>query len=115
MQIDSLALTNWRNFSSYKINFDSKLTAIVGKNGSGKSNILEAVAMLSGIRPVRVETDFDLVKFGQESAKVEGKVHVDSEDKKLIINLQKVGSRVGKSFYIGNYKKRLVDFVEIFS
>ncbi len=116
MEILSLNLINFRNFSSKKIVFDPKLTIIVGKNGSGKSNILESVGMLSGIRPFKVETDLDLVRFGQTSAKVEGVVLTSGEKKDLIVNFQVVeGQRVGKSFYIGSYKKRLVDFVEVFS
>lgn len=116
MEILELKLQNFRNFASKKIIFDKSLTAVIGKNGSGKSNILEAVGLLSGIRPLKVETDLDLVRFGQTSAKVEGMVLSGNEKKDLIVNFQVIdGQRVGKSFYIGNYKKRLVDFVEVFS
>lgn len=116
MEILELKLQNFRNFTSKKIIFDKSLTAVIGKNGSGKSNILEAVGLLSGIRPLKVETDLDLVRFGQTSAKVDGMVVSDNEKKDLIVNFQVVdGHRVGKSFYIGNFKKRLVDFVEMFS
>lgn len=116
MQISSLELTNWRNFSRKSLVFDAKLTALVGKNGVGKSNTLEAVALLSGIRPSRVDTDLDLVRFGQSEAKVRGVVVSGEEKAELVVNLQVVeGKRVGKSFYIGAYKKRLVDFVQIFS
>ncbi len=116
MEILSLNLTNYRNFPVKKIVFDPKLTVIVGPNGAGKSNVLEAVGMLSGIRPTKAETDMDLVRFGQGSAKVEGVVASDSEKKGLIVNFQITeAGRVGKSFYIDTFKKRLVDFVEIFS
>ncbi len=115
MQILSLNLTNFRNFSSKKIVFDKKLTAIVGKNGAGKSNLMEAVTMLAGIRPTKVETDLDLVKFGADDAKIEGKVAVDGEQKDLTINFQVAGLRLAKSFYVDAYKKRLLDFVSIFS
>lgn len=112
----NLSLVNWRNFSAKNISFDPKLTAIIGKNGSGKSNILEALAMLSGIRPSRVETDLDLVKFGKNEAKVRGSVASDGEVDELTVNLQiTAGKRVRKSFYIGAFKKRLVDFVQVFS
>ena len=81
MEILSLNLINFRNFSSKKIVFDPNLTIVVGKNGSGKSNILESVGMLSGIRPFKVDTDLDLVRFGQTSAKIEGAVFSDNEKK----------------------------------
>jgi len=116
MYIASLELTNWRNFSRYSLTFDKHLTAVVGKNGVGKSNALEAVALLSGIRPARVETDLDLVRFGQGDARVKGMVVSDGVESELVVNFQIVdGRRLGKSFYIGAYKKRLVDFVQVFS
>lgn len=115
MQILSLNLTNFRNFSSKKIAFDKKLTVIVGKNGTGKSNLMEAVTMLAGIRPTKVETDLDLVKFGKEDAKIEGKVAIDGEIRDLTINFQVSGSKLAKSFYVDAYKKRLLDFVSVFS
>lgn len=87
MNILSLALANFRNFSSKKMVFDPKLTVIVGPNGSGKSNILEAIGLMSGVRLRRVDTDLDLVKFGKSEAKIEGKVG-DTEKVHLTLNLQ---------------------------
>ncbi len=116
MEILSLDLANYRNFTKKSVVFDKNLTVIVGANGSGKSNILESIGLLSGIRPFKVETDLDLVRFGQISAKVGGLVFTGNEEKDLIVNFQVIdGQRVGKSFYIGSFKKRLVDFVEVFS
>ncbi len=115
MQINSLGLTNWRNFSIKKVVFAPDLTAIVGKNGAGKSNILEAVALISGIRPTRVDTELDLVKIGQADSKVEGEVE-DGDRHQLVVNFQVIDNRrIAKSFFEGAIKKRLVDFVEIFS
>ncbi len=116
MQINELSLVNYRSFSDRKIIFDKDLTVIIGKNGSGKSNLLEAIALIAGIRPLRVETELDLVAYGQESAKVSGIIEVDGEKKDLVVNFQIADrKKVGKSFYIDNFKKRLIDFVQIFS
>jgi DNA replication and repair protein RecF len=116
MEILRLNLTNYRNFAKKSFDFDKNLTVIVGANGSGKSNILESVGLLSGIRPSKVETDLDLVRFGQTSAKVDGAVLAAGDKKELIVNFQIVdGQRLGKSFFIGSFKKRLVDFVDVFS
>lgn len=87
MQISSLSLTNFRNFSSKKIVFDPKLTVIIGPNGSGKSNILETIGLLSAVRLRRVETDLDLVKFGKAETKLEARVG-DKEKVNLTLNLQ---------------------------
>src|SRR3990167_8156210 len=85
MYIDSLNLINFRNFAHKNLVFDPSLTVIIGPNGSGKSNILEAVSLLSASRLRTVDTDLDLVKFGQSEAKVEGEV-VGGEKKRLTVN-----------------------------
>lgn len=112
MFIHSLNLTNFRNFSSKKIIFDPKLTVIIGSNGSGKSNILEAIGLLAAVRIHKVDTDLDLVKFGQADAKVEGQI--DGDDKKtLTINFQVVDETyIKKAYFIDSIKKRLVDFTD---
>lgn len=110
MQINSISLVNFRNFSSKKITFDTRLTVIVGPNGSGKSNILEAIGLLSAVRLRKVDTDLDLVKFGQSEAKIEGKVG-DGEKVGLTINFQVIDeSYVKKSYFIDEIRKRWVDF-----
>ncbi|MDO8486719.1 MAG: DNA replication and repair protein RecF [Candidatus Curtissbacteria bacterium] len=77
MNIQNLSLTNFRNFSSKKVVFDPKLTVILGPNGVGKSNILEAVGLLAATRIHKVDTDLDFVRFGQADAKVEGQIDGD--------------------------------------
>ncbi|HSX18529.1 MAG TPA: DNA replication and repair protein RecF [Candidatus Saccharimonadales bacterium] len=115
MEVLNLSLHNWRNFSSLKIVFDPKLTVIVGSNGAGKSNILESLLLLSSVRPTKVETDLDLIKFGKADAKVEGKV--DSEEgKTLAVNLQVLDETyVKKAYFIDDIHKRLIDFSTYFS
>ncbi|MBI2599082.1 DNA replication and repair protein RecF [Candidatus Curtissbacteria bacterium] len=88
MNIASIQLTNFRNFTSRKVIFDPKLTVIVGPNGSGKSNILEAVGLLAAVRIHKVDTDLDFVRFGQADSKIEGRVKSLEDSKMLTINLQ---------------------------
>lgn len=48
MFLKSLQLHNFRKFSNLNIEFNSKLTVIVGVNGSGKSTVLEAATIAAG-------------------------------------------------------------------
>ena len=112
MEILELQLCNFRNFSAQKIIFDKELTVIIGPNGSGKSNVLEAVSLLCGIKPIRIETDLDLVKFAKSEARIESKVVSQSEKKALTINFQVIDeSIIKKSFLIDGFKKRFSDFM----
>ena len=44
--ISSLKLSNYRNYKSYKANFDKYPIAFIGKNGVGKTNILESISLM---------------------------------------------------------------------
>ncbi|OGD83819.1 hypothetical protein A2165_03115 [Candidatus Curtissbacteria bacterium RBG_13_40_7] len=112
MEILSLTLVNFRNFSSKKIIFGRNLSVIIGPNGSGKSNILEAISLLSANRSARVETDLDLVKFGKTEAKIEARVVSGDEETNLNVNFLVLDERyLQKAYLIDSVKKRLSDFV----
>jgi len=116
MEILDLTLTNFRNFTSRKFVFDKSLTVIIGANGAGKSNILEAVSLVCGQRPVHIESDLDLVKFGKSEAKIGSRVEGSGFSKELIINFQVIDERViRKSYLIDGFKKRFANFLEIIS
>ena len=42
MFLNSLSINNYKSFSSAKFNFDKKINCFIGKNGVGKSNIMDA-------------------------------------------------------------------------
>jgi recombinational DNA repair ATPase RecF len=46
MIIQSLELRNFRGFREIRIDFDHRLTVLVGTNGAGKTTILDALAIL---------------------------------------------------------------------
>ena len=47
MILKSLSLLNYKNFESSTFDFDSKINCLVGNNGVGKTNILDAIYHLS--------------------------------------------------------------------
>jgi predicted ATP-dependent endonuclease of OLD family len=51
MHIIDLKLTNFKRFVDETISFDRPLTVLVGKNNSGKTTLIEAMALLFGISP----------------------------------------------------------------
>ena len=48
MFLKSMTLHNFRCFSDLKVNFNNRLTVLVGNNGAGKSTVLEAAAIVAG-------------------------------------------------------------------
>jgi len=78
MIIKSLNLKNYRNYNKADIEFDSNVNLLVGDNGVGKTNILEAVHLLSATKSFRAKFDSDLIKYSMEFALV--KAIIASED-----------------------------------
>ena len=56
--ISSIKLSNFRNYKSFRADFSQQPIALIGKNGVGKTNILESISLMQpgrGIRSVKLE------------------------------------------------------------
>lgn len=62
MFIDNIKLVNFRNFDDKLINFKKDLNVIYGKNGVGKTNILEAIYLTCLTKSFRKADDISLSK-----------------------------------------------------
>ncbi len=67
-----LVARDFRNFEGLDVMLPEAGIAIVGENGQGKTNLLEAVAYLSLLRSVRGARDADVVRFGASVFHVRG-------------------------------------------
>ena len=74
MKIINLKLYNFRNYDALNLEFSSKQNIIIGPNGSGKTNIVEAIYVLAITRSFRGSLDKVLIKNGQEIMSIEGRV-----------------------------------------
>ncbi len=73
MVIQELRLENFRSYSRGHFNFSDTVTIISGPNGSGKTNLLEAVYYLGLGKSFR-DSDEDLIKHSRDFFEVSGKV-----------------------------------------
>jgi len=80
MLIKNLTLQNFRNHKILGINFDDNLTFIYGENGLGKTNILEAIHLLSTTKSLRSEYDKDLILHNQLFLRIKSEIE-NTEDK----------------------------------
>lgn len=86
MIITGLKLKNFRNFENVEINsFSDRLNLFTGPNGSGKTNLLEAIGLVSLAKSCRGALDSEMVKFGARAAQIE----IDGiiEKKKLLSSI----------------------------
>lgn len=73
MKIKNLRLLNFRNYESLEIDFSRRIIYIVGLNGQGKTNIAEAVSVLSLLSSFRTKDYKNLVNHENDNFFVSGK------------------------------------------
>lgn len=94
MLVKKLQLNDYRNYSQYSVEFDPKLNIIIGKNGVGKTNILESIIVVSNIKSFRTLDDKDLIKKEKEYLRI--LLESDTNKFKVVISNQ------GRSLFIDN-------------
>lgn len=70
MYINSLELSNYRNYNNLAIDFDPGITILYGDNAQGKTNILEAVYISGTTKSHRGSKDKDIIRFGEEESHI---------------------------------------------
>lgn len=78
MIISELELFNFRNHQSLQVLFTSGLNVIVGENGIGKTNIVEAIDFLGFAKSFRTTESAALIKEGAPKAIVNATIHTPS-------------------------------------
>ena len=68
MQITELRLKNFRNYEDLTLRPDPGVNLFFGRNGSGKTNLLEAIHYAALGRSHRVSNDANVVRYGEEYA-----------------------------------------------
>lgn len=112
MFLSQLNLTNFRNYSHLDLKFDFRPTILVGNNGVGKSNFLEAIYLLSTTKSLRVETEDELIKADADFVKIRGLVVNGSQTELLvIINSPTKEEKSKKRLLVNGISRRTVDFI----
>ena len=113
MKIKKLYLLNYRNYEETSLDFNKNKTIIVGKNASGKTNLLEAVYFLSNLSSFRTNSDNELVLFEKDFARIKGDIVKNETDISLEVWINPGKRKVIK---VNDIKKtKFVEFKEILS
>ena len=89
MRVDALTLRAFRNYGEATVRFDGGVNVISGRNAQGKTNLLEAVYLLSGGRSFRTRFDRELIGFDADYASVEAEVFSGERDQHIEILLRR--------------------------
>ena len=78
-RIASLSLRDFRNFERLTLEVPDEGLVLVGENGHGKTNLLEAIAYLSLLRSVRGARDADVTRFGAPGFFIEARAAIPAQ------------------------------------
>ena len=70
MRVLTAQVTNFRNIESAKLEFSEGVNALIGPNGQGKTNFIEALYSVAALRPLRSVTRANLIQEGQKRAEI---------------------------------------------
>ena len=65
MRLDSLAITNFKNIADARLEFSGNVNCLLGDNGMGKSNLLDAIYTLSFTKSFSGLPDLQLIRRGE--------------------------------------------------
>ena len=80
MHVRHLSVTDYRSYPTAELPLGPGVTTLVGPNGQGKTNLVEAVGYLATLSSHRVTTDQPLVRFGADRAVIRGVVVRDGRE-----------------------------------
>ncbi|MDR5699300.1 DNA replication/repair protein RecF [Agromyces aerolatus] len=86
MHVARLSLTDYRNYATADLELGPGATVLVGRNGQGKTNLVEAIGYLATLGSHRVSGDQALIRAGADAAIV--RARLAHGDRQLLIELQ---------------------------
>lgn len=88
MHIKNIKLSGFRNLKEQSVDLHDGLNLLIGENGQGKTNFLEAIYLLATLRSFRSTSVKDVIRFEQEQADVSGQVETGETPVELRVQLK---------------------------
>ena len=93
MLVYSISLENFRNYGHETFDFAPDVNVITGANAQGKTNLLEAVYLLTGGRSFRTRFDREIIAFDSSAAAVRAEVESNGRPQNIEIFLKRASHR----------------------
>jgi DNA replication and repair protein RecF len=104
MRIASIELTAWRNYPSQRLEMAQSPTLLVGENGQGKTNFVEAIVYAALGHSHRTRADVTLVRAGDDQAVI--RMRVEHGDRSINVDLAVAATGTNTVRVNGNPTKR---------
>lgn len=96
MFLKKLSLFNYKNFSEASFDFDNKINCFVGKNGIGKTNVLDAIYHLSQGKSYFNPLAAQNIKHNEEFFVVDGSFEKNDRTEQIVCSLKKGQKKILK-------------------
>ncbi len=98
MFLTHLSVADFRSWPLAELEFGPGVTTLTGRNGQGKTNLVEAVEYLATLGSHRVAADAPLIRFGAERAIVRARVRAGVDDpRSLLLEVEINASRANRA------------------
>lgn len=111
MKLTKIDITNFRNYDKISLEFDN-INVLIGKNGVGKTNILESIYVLAITKSHRSYLDKNLIKENETFAKIMGSVNKNNKKNTYELIISPKGKKVSIN---KNTFKRISDYLSNFT
>jgi DNA replication and repair protein RecF len=109
--LERLSLASFRNYASLEWEPAGGLNLILGANAQGKSNLLEAIALLATGKSFRAARESELIRFRASLASVAGSAHVAAGSLNLACSIAATGGATRKTYTINGEGVRYARFL----
>lgn len=99
-----LRLTNFRSYPSLDLELGER-TLLVGRNAAGKTNVLEALYLLSSTKSFRADREREMIRWGEDAAHVAARVSRGKSDHEVSVGIG-LGTRATKKLFSIDQTKR---------
>jgi DNA replication and repair protein RecF len=96
VRVTHLSLTDFRNYRQADVPFREGSNLIVGRNGQGKTNLVEALGYLSTLGSHRVSNDKAMIRAGLDAAIIRAKLEYNGREILAEVQLNRTGQNRGQ-------------------
>ena len=93
LQLQHITLYQFKNYRSSSFDFSERIVGIWGKNGVGKTNLLDAIHYLCFTKSYFIRQDNQNVQHGSEGFRLESRLNLNDKTEKTVCILRETGKK----------------------
>ncbi len=113
VQLIELRTRDFRNLENAPVSFEPELNLVLGRNGVGKTSLLEAIVMLGNLRSFRASSARPLVRHGCGSFRLTGRVKVADREHRLEQAVE-VGPSIQRHLLLDGVPVEVAHYLQLF-